>query len=308
MSRSHSAAWTPADFYHNAQEIRRCLQLWHVDDGLSPTHWATLYQSKGWERKTFNSILFRGGHGPRPSAGIQVYPGLPPPEGQGKGYVGSAFPNNDCLTDRSLTQWYLREYADQLKRVRKQSEPWRLLRLAFDRLLQEPIYHVRVPDERDGPVDCHPARCQQQENPNDPSVFKVLGRRIDGELLDSFVEAAKIAFEPSVGQGAPPAPPAVRPPAEERTETKKPQPPSLDGEEVIILRTLSDAAPQLCNNYYLEAKCTISRKTVGDRLRRLIELGLAHRPKGARKGTTITLQGAELLVKLPPPKDAQKTR
>ena len=208
MSPSRSSIWTPADFYHNAQEIRRRLQVWHVDEGLFPTHWATRYESKGWEQETFNSILFRGRHRPRPSPGLLVYPGLLPPGGQEKGYVGSAFPDNDRLTDRSLTQWYLREYAERLKRVGKHSEPWRLLRLAFDRVLQEPIYHVRIPDERDGPVDCHHARCQQEEHPEDPRVFKVLGRPIDGELLDGFVEAAKTVFvapTKKAGQSIPPA-------------------------------------------------------------------------------------------------------
>jgi hypothetical protein len=97
-------------------------------------------------------------------------------------------------------------------------------------------------------------------------------------------------------------------PAAENDPHRPPSPPegedtlpAVDGDDIKILAQLCKAAPRLLNNYALESETRISRKTVGTRLKRLIEAGLAHRPKGDRKGAAITQKGIDLLAKLKPP-------
>lgn len=74
--------------------------------------------------------------------------------------------------------------------------------------------------------------------------------------------------------------------------------PALDKDEVAILTALASAAPQLCWTYDLEGAISLSRKTIGEKLSRLIDLGLADRPMGARKGAVITSQGRAILAQV----------
>ena len=74
--------------------------------------------------------------------------------------------------------------------------------------------------------------------------------------------------------------------------------PAIDADEENILRSLQRLFPRTQNNYDLQADTSISRKTVGTKLNRLIEIGLAERRPGP-KGATITALGRELLRHLP---------
>jgi hypothetical protein len=75
----------------------------------------------------------------------------------------------------------------------------------------------------------------------------------------------------------------------------------VDTIDVAILRALDKYAPQLRDNYDLEGDTNTTRKTIGPRLTTLIEQGLAERPKGPRKGATITSAGKNLLLKCQAP-------
>jgi len=67
--------------------------------------------------------------------------------------------------------------------------------------------------------------------------------------------------------------------------------PPMSDEDVRILRSLLNKHPKLCTQHELEAETEVSRKTVGARLSRLRDLGLVHRPSGARGGDLLTEEG-----------------
>lgn len=66
--------------------------------------------------------------------------------------------------------------------------------------------------------------------------------------------------------------------------------PALDDEDIAILSALSDGA-KLLTLTEMETTTRITRKTVGDRVSRLIRLKLVHRPRGPKRGSAITADG-----------------
>ena len=70
---------------------------------------------------------------------------------------------------------------------------------------------------------------------------------------------------------------------------------ALDAEAITVLRELLQQRPRLVTTYELEASTRLTRKTIGARLARLIELGFAARPNGKRGGATITAEGMRVL-------------
>jgi hypothetical protein len=68
----------------------------------------------------------------------------------------------------------------------------------------------------------------------------------------------------------------------------------LDSEDLAILRALKKAGA-LQSQYDLETVTHLSRKTIGNRLQKLREVGLTHRPKGERGGEGITELGLKRL-------------
>ena len=79
--------------------------------------------------------------------------------------------------------------------------------------------------------------------------------------------------------------------------------PALDADDLTILRELDRAATTL-DQYALEEKTPMTRKTIGKRLTVLRKAGLTHRPKGERGGEAITKEGRRALHS----RDAQSTR
>jgi len=69
----------------------------------------------------------------------------------------------------------------------------------------------------------------------------------------------------------------------------------LDGNEVAVLMLLKNRKPVLCT---LDDVTNMSRNTAGKALRKLIDAGYAHRPKGNRKGATITDSGLSVVQSL----------
>lgn len=70
--------------------------------------------------------------------------------------------------------------------------------------------------------------------------------------------------------------------------------PVLDDEDIKILSTLSGSR-MLMTLTELEMTTRISRKTIGERVKLLIEQKLLHRPKGPKRGVTITAYGKDCL-------------
>jgi hypothetical protein len=75
--------------------------------------------------------------------------------------------------------------------------------------------------------------------------------------------------------------------------------PAVDKLDIAILQALDESKPKLINHYEIETATRITRKTIGQRIRALITVGLVDRPHG-RKRVTITSKGTSLLATLPP--------
>lgn len=70
---------------------------------------------------------------------------------------------------------------------------------------------------------------------------------------------------------------------------------TLDEEDIAILSALASTKPRLLTLVELAADTYIGNKTLGTRVNQLIESGLVSRPKGERRGATITPTGESAL-------------
>jgi hypothetical protein len=89
----------------------------------------------------------------------------------------------------------------------------------------------------------------------------------------------------------------VRPP----TDDEAPQEtvgPLLDEAMLAVLRHLDESAPILQVNVDIEQGTELGKRTVGNAVCYLIEHDLANRPRGERKGSTITRRGKEFLAQI----------
>jgi hypothetical protein len=69
----------------------------------------------------------------------------------------------------------------------------------------------------------------------------------------------------------------------------------LTPEDIRILKVLAARRPTTVNQYDLETELGLSRGTIGPRLKQLRAWGLVDRPRGERKGDTITPEGIRVL-------------
>jgi DNA-binding MarR family transcriptional regulator len=74
---------------------------------------------------------------------------------------------------------------------------------------------------------------------------------------------------------------------------------ALDYEDEKILRQLAERCPRLLTVGQIAGPTYLAEKTVRARLTALIKEGLAERPRGPKRGATITKKGQELLKRLP---------
>jgi hypothetical protein len=118
--------------------------------------------------------------------------------------------------------------------------------------------------------------------------------------LDAANEAQSDLLEPGL-----PASQTTVPPATELVnasiEAVATPPVTVDEFDVEILNALASHAPIRLSLQDLTANTEISRKTIGQRLKSLIDHELACRPDGDRKGATITDEGKAYLRKLTTP-------
>lgn len=77
--------------------------------------------------------------------------------------------------------------------------------------------------------------------------------------------------------------------------TFTPAPPAIEDEDQRILDVLRDTAPKLLTIPEIQSGSGVGRRSVMDRVTQLIANGLACRPKGPNKGTTITPAGIGVL-------------
>jgi hypothetical protein len=71
--------------------------------------------------------------------------------------------------------------------------------------------------------------------------------------------------------------------------------PSVDDEDVSILRALARRAPLLLNGDDLAQESNVSRRTITCRMPRLLDCGLVEQPNGPKSGTGITPLGRRVL-------------
>jgi hypothetical protein len=71
---------------------------------------------------------------------------------------------------------------------------------------------------------------------------------------------------------------------------------ALDSESLEILEQLKKARPETMTLYSLEAAMSLSLRTLGPLVQKLVNLGLASRPLGRRKGAAITPKGLSCLI------------
>lgn len=77
--------------------------------------------------------------------------------------------------------------------------------------------------------------------------------------------------------------------------------PAIDDEDRRILRVLHKQKPRMLTICTVSENAHVGNKTVGQRLKRLIECGLAVRPQGPNRGATITDEGIKLLESITTP-------
>jgi hypothetical protein len=75
--------------------------------------------------------------------------------------------------------------------------------------------------------------------------------------------------------------------------------PTLTCEDVLILKAMADRALQVMNQCEIEAASGVSRKTVGHRLKKLLQWKLVRQPEGQRGGYVITQNGIEVMKQVP---------
>jgi len=81
-------------------------------------------------------------------------------------------------------------------------------------------------------------------------------------------------------------------------ETLEADPPAVSDNEERVLMYLHDCGLRLKSQYEIAEGTRLARKTVSDCLNRLRKRGLVHRPRGPRKGETLTEKGKELTKEL----------
>jgi hypothetical protein len=74
--------------------------------------------------------------------------------------------------------------------------------------------------------------------------------------------------------------------------------PCLDAGELAVLTVLRDAHPKLLLNVDIVAAVELSKQTVDNAVKELLGKKLIHRPKGKRKGTTVTAEGIALVDRI----------
>jgi hypothetical protein len=72
----------------------------------------------------------------------------------------------------------------------------------------------------------------------------------------------------------------------------------IDERECQVLAAYRDRSPVLVKNVDIEAATNLSKQTVGEVVSRLIEKGFVCRPRGGRKGATLTSAGVALVDRI----------
>ncbi|MCK4873580.1 MAG: hypothetical protein KAS72_12730 [Phycisphaerales bacterium] len=120
---------------------------------------------------------------------------------------------------------------------------------------------------------------------------RVVRVRSDARILAEEQQRAGVLLQVEASERADDSPVVAVGETAEAAETL-----ALDGDDVAILRAL-DKAGVLCTQPTIEADTRISRRSLGDRLRRLRDAGLTKRPKGPRGGEGITDKGRAALAR-----------
>jgi hypothetical protein len=191
--------WTPAVFLDKAQELKRRLAVWHLDE-LGPVQLYMFLELQEAIRQTFRTIVMRGLHGPRPEPSLQLFPGVVSDKDKALDVVGTGFynPPSDC--DKQLTRWLLRDFVEHLPDA-GHSEDAKFLRLKVDRILDCPANRPRPPAG-----EAEKSLLDEQNRQSDAGPHALIGGHpVAPELLDELVAAAGRLLQPgSIGAPLPP--------------------------------------------------------------------------------------------------------
>jgi hypothetical protein len=151
--------WSRADFLDRAQELKRRLEVWHIQGAepvYAPKDVVLLMEA---ERQVFRDRVMLGEHNPNPNF-------------QSWNIVGDTFirrPKDRYA--KFITTWEFREFVERLATDAGRSEEAKLVRLKIDRILDAPM-HKRA---RIAGIGDH-----------------IVGREVDPSLLSEFEEAVRV--------------------------------------------------------------------------------------------------------------------
>jgi hypothetical protein len=163
---SPKTRWSRVDFLDRAQELKRRLEVWHVQGAepiYAPKEPVSLMEA---ERQSFRDRVMSGDHDP-----IRDFKAF--------NIVGDDInrvierPKEQC--SKHITIWLLRDFIEHLGNDAGSSEAAKLVRLKIDRILDAPMNKR----SRDPVLGDH-----------------VVGRRIDPSLIEEFIKAVEV-FIPS---------------------------------------------------------------------------------------------------------------
>jgi hypothetical protein len=197
--------YTPAAALASAQELKRYLDLWHVNSAFEPQEWLADAEARMREGYTFRHVVATAAHDlhdparpvvetwtlyneaeraeraesdPDPFVGMMVQTVPPPPS-------------------RSQSLWLLREFRERIAPHR--SDPrWEYLWRIFDGLLDELAYRWRWPTSRVEAVYLVQAVL---ERPANPRCRIMTGRRVRPAILTELVRAARDVHDASLLAG-----------------------------------------------------------------------------------------------------------
>jgi hypothetical protein len=175
--------WTAGTFLAKANELKRRLLSWHIEDWRFPCQFVSERGSRERVRRTFRHIVVAASanHQPRSSKGWQMYPFEVPDK---DGYVGEFFENPDCDTDQSFTMWLLADFQIHLN-AGPAFPALDYLKHTFDQFLEVPAWAVR--SRREGePWSTHFSPDEYGEE----RTLKVTGRTVPETYLTNLCDAA----------------------------------------------------------------------------------------------------------------------
>ena len=203
--------WSRADFLDRAHELKRRLEVWHID-GAEPVYAPRDVASRmRAERQTFRDRVMAGEHNPDPD--FEAWNLLE------EGGAAKAIRRPKDPYSKTITVWEFRDFVEHLRSDAGDSDAAKLVGLKLERLLDAPM-HKRARNEVFGD--------------------HIVGRAVDPSLIQEFVEAVRALSNTSETSGADPSPEAVQDPKPNKTELDS----LSDSELTVVLAKIIEEDPR----------------------------------------------------------------